>query len=173
MRYRSTAIYFSAAERNVLARILFLSVTLFLFPGFVSNVIPCVASGIQSALLRARKSWSESRTMLSAATRENKAASYRFAEELALYVVSPGRRVTLSWRLTRVSRIEDRTFPVLVSTLLRLVCALFRFQAHPLHSGTVPNNRLVILPNQPIVEAKTIVSFYGRTGEAEDSKASP
>lgn len=38
---------------------------------------------------------------------------------------------------------------------------------------TVPNNRLVILPNQPIVEAKTIVSFNGAPTEVEDSKASP
>jgi len=54
-------------------------------------------------------------------------------------------------------------FLALVSTLLRPVCALFCFQAHPLHSTKAANNRRVILPNQPIVEAKTIVSLYGHS----------
>lgn len=84
MRHQSTAIYFSLQE-NILARFLFLSVV-FLFSDFVSNVIPRVASRVQRSSPRA----CESRAALSAAARENEAASYGFAEEpVALNDVSP------------------------------------------------------------------------------------
>jgi len=70
-----------------------------------------------------------------------------------------GVRVTLSLRL-QGDRI-GQSWPSLAPSYPR--CALFCFQAHPLHSAKAANNRRVILPNQPIVEAKTIVSLYGHS----------
>lgn len=63
-----------------------------------------------------------------------------------------------------VKRPEDRTFLALVSTpppTSGLRSLPLSGTSTSLNEGTVPNNRLVILPNQPIVEAKTIVSFRG------------